>query len=111
MSTARPDFHALSINCYKPHPLHPNTENATKRVIFTLLMIQGNQEVIFKVASEFLPMIIEVYRALINEISSIPRAKVENWLFLHILSRTPLRTGEFAQESCAGMPSQRVIKK
>ncbi|KAG6705543.1 hypothetical protein I3842_07G183900 [Carya illinoinensis] len=39
---------------------------------------KGNQELIFEAASEFLTMIDEVYKALINEISSIPGAKVEN---------------------------------
>ncbi|XP_018812554.1 probable trehalose-phosphate phosphatase D [Juglans regia] len=39
---------------------------------------KGNQAVIFEAASEFLPMIVEVYKALVNEISSIPGAKVEN---------------------------------
>ncbi|KAB1204083.1 putative trehalose-phosphate phosphatase I [Morella rubra] len=39
---------------------------------------RGNQSVFFQAASEFLPMIDEVYEALLNKTSSIPGAKVEN---------------------------------
>ncbi|KAG2692271.1 hypothetical protein I3843_08G044600 [Carya illinoinensis] len=39
---------------------------------------KGNQAVIFQAATEFLPMIDEVYTTLLNKTSSIPGAKVEN---------------------------------
>ncbi|KAF5456190.1 hypothetical protein F2P56_025697 [Juglans regia] len=41
-------------------------------------MIQGNKKVIFQAGTEFLPMIDEVYKVLVNKTSSIPGAKVEN---------------------------------
>ncbi|OMO94285.1 Trehalose-phosphatase [Corchorus olitorius] len=39
---------------------------------------KGNQGVLFQPASEFLPMIDEVYKALVEKTKSIPGAKVEN---------------------------------
>ncbi|XWS25267.1 hypothetical protein CRYUN_Cryun27aG0054600 [Craigia yunnanensis] len=39
---------------------------------------KGNQGVLFQPASEFLPMIDEVYKALLEKTKSIPGAKVEN---------------------------------
>ncbi|KAB1228100.1 putative trehalose-phosphate phosphatase 6 [Morella rubra] len=49
---------------------------------------RGNQAVFFLAASEFLPMIDEVYEALLNKTSSIPGEKVENNKFcLSVLSR------------------------
>ncbi|KAG6648987.1 hypothetical protein CIPAW_07G181700 [Carya illinoinensis] len=39
---------------------------------------RGNKTVIFQAGTEFLPMINEVYKVLVNKTSSIPGAKVEN---------------------------------
>ncbi|XP_057489826.1 probable trehalose-phosphate phosphatase D isoform X1 [Actinidia eriantha] len=41
-------------------------------------LIQGNQAVLFQPAREFLPMIDEVYKALLEKTKSTPGAKVEN---------------------------------
>ncbi|XP_020547684.1 probable trehalose-phosphate phosphatase H isoform X1 [Sesamum indicum] len=47
-------------------------------VLGLLSNIQGNQTVLCQPAREFLPMINEVYRALMEKIKHIPGAKVEN---------------------------------
>ncbi|XP_062164220.1 probable trehalose-phosphate phosphatase D isoform X1 [Alnus glutinosa] len=49
-----------------------------KFLLLIIRLIQGNQAVFFQAATEFLPMIDEVYKALLNKTNSIPGAKVEN---------------------------------
>ncbi|XP_042018906.1 probable trehalose-phosphate phosphatase H isoform X1 [Salvia splendens] len=50
----------------------------TNFLMFNVCIIQGNQTVLCQPARAFLPIIDEVYRALIEQVKHIPGAKVEN---------------------------------